>query len=412
MTVLAGTLTAQINYDESKVGSYTLPDPLVRANGKRVTSASAWTKQRRPEILHLFETHVYGCTPVAKAHTRVTVLSVDKHALGGKAIRKQIQIRFSAEKDGPKMDLLLYVPAGARGRMPVFVSPNFPGNHSVDKDPGIRLKEVWMREPPNQSAKHMPTEEMRGSAASRWPVERILARGYALATFGYQDLEPDFADAIRYGVRPLFFRAGQTGPGPEDWGAIGAWAWGTSGVADYLQTDKDIDSKKMIVVGHSRLGKMALWAGAQDTRFAIVISNDSGEGGAALSRRNFGETIKALNTAFPHWFCTNYRQYSGHAEHLPVDQHMLLALIAPRPLYVASAEEDRWADPRGEFLSAVAAGKVYALFGKKGLETDQMPELHHPIMNSIGYHIRAGKHDITSYDWEQFMTFADKHFGR
>jgi hypothetical protein len=421
VTVLAGTLAAQINYDESKVAPYTLPDPLVLASGTRVASASVWYKQRRPEILHLFETHVYGRTPATHARTSFTVVSVDKNALGGKAIRKQVRVHFSAEKDGPKMDLLVYVPAGARGRVPVFLDANFAGNHTLNKDPGIRLGEVWVREAASRNdprakelVKHVrqvAKEEARGSTASRWPLEKILARGYALATFCYQDVEPDFAGGMRYGVRPLFFRAAQTEPGPEDWGAIGAWAWGLSRAADYLQTDKDIDAKKIVVMGHSRLGKTALWAGAQDARFAIVISNDSGEGGAALSRRNFGETVKVLNTAFPHWFCANYRQYSDHADRLPVDQHMLLALIAPRPVYVASAVEDRWADPRGEFLAAVAAGKVYALLGKQGLGTDRMPGLHQPIMKTIGYHIRAGKHDVTTYDWEQYLTFADRQFG-
>jgi (4-O-methyl)-D-glucuronate---lignin esterase len=410
MASLAGWAAAQsvtTNYDESKVGKYTLPDPLVLQDGRRVRDAGTWFQRRRPEILRLFETNVYGRTPTRRLHTRFELTSVDKHALGGKAIRKQVTVLFSSKKDGPKMDLLLYVPADAHKPVPVFVGVNFAGNQAVDADPGIRLGGVWVNR-----VRQPAGEATRGRAASRWQVEKILARGYALATAYYGDIEPDFAGGMKYGVRPLFFRKGQSEPAADEWGAIGAWAWGLSRMVDYLVTDPDIDGGKIALIGHSRLGKTALWAGAQDTRFALVISNDSGEGGAALSRRNFGETIADLNRAFPHWFCANYRKYSGHAGEMPTDQHMLLALIAPRPLYVASAEGDRWSDPRGEFLSAVAAGPVYELLGKQGLGTDQMPAVGHPIMHTIGYHIRTGKHDITAYDWDQYLDFADMQFGR
>jgi hypothetical protein len=409
------------NYDESKVAPYTLPDPLVLENGRPVRDAATWNKLRRPEILHLFERQVYGRTPTEPYQQRFETASTAAGALGGLAVRKQVTIEVTGNRATVKMHLLLYVPAKAQKPVPVFLGLNFGGNHTVAADPGIDLASVWARDPAAADrrsgalAPHIrkvADEKTRGAAAGRWQVEKILQRGYALATIYYGDIEPDYAGGIGYGVRPLLYRAGQTRPDDDEWGAIGAWAWGLSRAVDYLRDDKDIDGRRIAVMGHSRLGKTALWAGAQDQRMALVISNCSGEGGAALSKRNFGETVENLNTAFPHWFCANYRRYNNHADLLPVDAHMLLALIAPRPVYVASAEEDLWADPLGMFLAAVHAGPVYQLLGREGLGTDQMPAIHHPVGHTIAYHIRAGKHDVTAYDWEQYLDFADRELQR
>ena len=324
--------------------------------------------------------------------------------MNGKAIRKQVTVYFTGKKDGPKMDILLYLPAARPKPVPVFLVLGFNANHRVHTDPGIKLAAEWSRD-----KTRIPGEESKRGASTYWQVEKVLERGYGLATIYYCDIEPDFLGGIAYGVRPLFYKPGQTSPAADEWGGIGTWAWGYSRAMDYLETDKDVDARRVAIMGHSRLGKTALWSGAQDQRFAMVIANNSGEGGASLSRRNYGETVKHLLTNFPYWFCDNYKKFGDRVDELPVDQHMLLALIAPRPLYLSCAEQDQWADPRGEWLSAVAAGPVYRLLGKQGLNTDQMPALHQPIMNTIGYHYRAGKHEVAAYDWDQFLAFADKH---
>ena len=404
--------SASANYDEAKVPTYTLPDPVVCTDGTPVTKATGWREKRRPELLRLFEEQVYGRAPGQPSATRFETLSVVTNALGGLATRKEIAIWFTGSQDGPSMNLLLYLPNAAKQPAPAFLGLNFNGNHAISSEPDIRLSDRWMAERKGGCVtNNRASDACRGSEATRWPVEKILARGYALATAYYGDLEPDFAQGWRLGVRAALSPAGtNTVFAPDEWGAIGAWAWGLSRALDYLETERRVDANMVAVLGHSRLGKTALWAGARDQRFAIVISNDSGEGGAALARRCFGERTADLNRAFPHWFCGNFKKYSNHEDELPVDQHELIALIAPRPVYVASASEDLWADPLGEFLAAKAAEPVYLLFNRPGLGVKTEPAADRPVGDFIGYHQRSGKHDLTDYDWAQYMNFADRHF--
>ena len=398
-----------INEDESKVPPYTLPDPLVFADGRPVKDTAAWQK-RRAEILELYRDHIYGRTPTGLPRKKATVTSVDPKALGGLATRKLIHVPLTENAQGPALDLLLYLPNAARGPVPAFVGYNFNGNHAVTLDPGVPLARSWIenrRE--NFITNNMANEQSRGCEAAAWPIERILARRYGLATLYYGDVEADFATGWKQSLRGAVAKDGTNHVfAPGEWGAIGAWAWGLSRALDYLETDAAVDAKRVSVIGHSRLGKTSLWAGAQDQRFALVIANESGEGGAALARRWFGETVWRINASFPHWFCGRFKDYNQNVPALPVDQHELIALMAPRPVYVASAEDDRWADPRGEFLSTKHAEPVYALFGRPGLGVTEMPAVNTAVGGTLGYHIRTGKHGLTAYDWEQYLDFADK----
>ncbi len=407
LLLLAAGLYAQSpsgNFDESKVGSYTLPDPLVFNNGKRVTTARDWQK-RRPEILELFAKNVYGESPRAPRHLDYTLFEKDGSALGGQAVRTQVTIFFSPDRKGPKEDLLIYVPAHHAGPVPVILALNFAGNQAVVDDPGIKLATIWTRK---THVRETAPESSRGSDKT-FEVAKILAHGYGFATVCYQDIEPDFEGGITHGIRPLFYRSGQTEPGLTDWGAIGAWSYGLSRAMDYLAEYKSIDPKRVAIMGHSRLGKTVLWAGALDTRFALVLASCPGEGGASLARRNYGETVANLVAHFPYWFCRNFAQYADDPARLPVDTHELIALLAPRPVYVTGAEQDQWSDPKGEFLAMVAAGPVYRLLGAQGLETDRMPPLNTPILHTLAFHYRTSKHDVTPFDWDRFLEFADLH---
>jgi hypothetical protein len=403
------------NLDESKVPPYVLPDPLVAADGTQVRDAATWRNLRRPELLELLAENVYGRTPGGRpAAMHAEMKAVDPAALGGQATRKEVTVWFAAGRAGPSLHLLVYQPNRAPGvagpPWPVFLGLNFYGNHTVHSDPGIALPGAWV---PNDLthgvADNRAAEAGRGMDAGKWQVETVLARGYATATVYCGDLCPDRVTGLAASAATLF----GGNPGSEEragdaWGAVGVWAWGLSRALDWLETDPELDATRVAVHGHSRLGKAAVWAAAQDERFALVISNESGCGGAALSKRLYGETVGLINAQFPHWFARNFRRYDEREAELPVDQHELLALIAPRPLYVASAAGDQWADPRGEFLAAQAADPVYTLLGRPGLGVAAMPALNEPAGATIRYHLRSGPHDMTAYDWSCYLDFADR----
>ncbi len=393
--------------------TFLLPALLTTQSGKVIRTAGEWERERRPEILALFEQHVHGKIPSNSLVTRFVKTSENKKALNGKATRKEIRCYFSADSRY-YMDLLLYLPNKVAKPVPVFLGLNFGGNQVVHSDTGISISKRWItygKEP--QYVNHRSTEASRGSQNSDWPVEEILDAGYGLATVYYGDLQPDSAGSINAGIAPLFYTSGQMAPTADEWGAIGVWAWGLSRAMDYLDSDQSVDAKKVAVVGHSRLGKAALWAGAQDKRFAIVISNNSGEGGAAITRRKYGETIAVMNKAFPHWFSANFKKYNNREDELPVDFHQLIALIAARPVYIASASKDQWADPVGEYLSGYHAGPAYALYKLKGLANAIPPGENEPVgEGAVGYHMRRGEHAMTLYDWTQFNHFANRFFNK
>lgn len=371
----------ETNYDEAKVPAYELPDPLQFDDGREVRNARQWEKKRRPQVLEVFAQEMYGHMPARPEGLHFSTIS-EETVYAGLGLRKVVRIYLDADQ-AHWFDVLIHLPKDAAGPVPMFVGLNFKGNDAT----------------------------LDERADFRWPYELVLKAGMGVATAWRDSIEPDGKDSKLAeaegvcrdgGVRSWYNKDG-------DWGAISAWAWGLSRIVDYLETDQAYDTDRLAVIGHSRLGKTALWAGANDLRFDMVISNDSGCCGAAISRRKFGETFAVIDTSFPHWFTREFDKYKGREETFPADQHWLIALAAPRPVYVASATEDLWADPKGEWLAAKAAGPVYALFGMQGLD-DGMPA---PDVSDgdgrIGYHIRSGAHNILAFDWQQYISFMNRH---
>lgn len=365
------------NYDESKVKPYSLPDPLIMQNGARVRSAEMWVHERRPEILRLYETDIYGRIPASAPKVQWQVTGTDPAARDGAAVRKTIVGKMDDSAEAPHINLTLYTPSAAKGPVPVILLVNFRGG--TEGDPPVAAD--------------------------------ILSRGWGYATVVYQDIQPDKINTFDQGVIGATVGPGQKQPGPDEWGAISAWAWGVSRILDYFATDKAVDAKRVALFGHSRLGKTALWASALDDRIAAVYASCSGEMGAALARRDWGETVDDMAQNFPYWFGTNFQKYVGRWNEMPVDAHMLIALSAPRPVFITGGTGDQWADPKGEFLAEVAAGPVYRLLGKKDLGVTTLPPLDTPVIDGdLGWHYHTGGHAATEADWKAFLSFLGKYF--
>jgi hypothetical protein len=394
-----------VNYNEAKVGTYTLPDPLTLSNGKPVRNAKTWYLKRRPEIVALFETQQYGRAPGRPADESFDVFDKGTAALNGKAIRKQVTIYLNKDKTGPAIDLLIYLPAAATKPVPMLLSINFGAVQNAVNDPGIKPETVW--DPKTNTRIAPPT----GRNFGRIDAEALIDAGFAVSTFYYGDVDPDYPEGFSNGIRAHYLKPGQTDRASDDWGSIAAWAWGMSRVQDYFETDKSIDAKRVAIHGISRLGKTVMWAGAHDQRFAAVIASCSGEGGAALSHRNYGETIAHLTapTRYPYQFALNYGKWAGFPDQAPMDANLLIALVAPRPLLLQTGNTDNWSDPKGEFLAEVAAGPVYKLLGKQNLGTNEWPSPKQPIFHDLSYYMHDGGHGMVASDWAIYIDFLKQH---
>ena len=380
-----------VNYDEARLPAYDLPPLLVDSNGETIETADEWMNVRRPQIMALFGNLIYGVVPKPESPIRVTheVVASDDDFLDGKGTRKDVRIRFANHKGEAEMLILMFVPNGVEGLVPAVMKHSFNSTHGSDFD---------------------AHPDRPGRFRNGWPIGEFFERGFGFVAVYQQDLVDHNEVSFLDDIHPLFYREGQSFPKASEWGVLSAVAWGGSRALDYLEADEDIDASRVAIMGHSKMGKAALWTAAQDQRFALAISAQSGCAGAALWRRKSGETLEKMVTRFPYWLSRNAWKFVNNEDDLPVDQHMLLACIAPRPVYVHSSVDDTWADPRGEYLSAYHASEVYRLLGERGLDSEDSPPVGRPVLDrAVGYHIREGGHSIEDYDWEQFLLFAERH---
>ena len=397
----------QMNLDSAAIAPYELPDPMVFNDGTRVTTIEEWENQRRPEILNLLENTLFGMVPSGEVRSRTEILSHDPTALNGKALRREIRIHLATEIDSLQLDVLIYTPVHTEGSVPTFLGLNYFGNHTIGFDPDVQVGQGWVENyEPFGIDQNRSNERSRGSVNDRWPVEDIISRGYGVVTATYGEIDPDYHDEFKNGVHALF-QEPEEPRAPDAWGSLAAWAWGLSRIMDILETDSIVDPTRVALIGHSRLGRTAAWAGARDPRFAMVIANN---GLGALFKRNYGETYWQTINKFPHWFADAAKSYENSTADLPVDNHLTLALIAPRPFYLGTASQDVWANPTGEFLAAKAAEPVWRLYGLDVQLPDESPQPGTALKRGpIGFHVRDGLHSITPWDWAHYLDFADLH---
>jgi hypothetical protein len=403
--LFASSIFAQYPDADSLPSHPGLPDPLVNLHGKRVTTRRQWVEQRRPELKALFQHYMYGTMPPTPK-IKATVEREDRHYFAGQATLKEVTIALG-RPDVPRLHVLLVTPNADRP-VPVFLGLNFCGNHTALNDPHIALPEPWMPDFCPGVKNHHATAAGRGKQVGVWSIRYVVGHGYGVATCYCGDIAPDHP-GFKDGVFPYFLKRGQKSHGPDDWGAIAAWAWGLSRIVDYLVTDKDVDAQRIAVVGHSRLGKAAMLAGAFDERIALVIPHQAGQGGTAPSRGKVGESVKQINDRFPHWFDAEFKKFNDHPDRLPFDQDCLVALVAPRPVLFTNGTKDQWANPAGQFEVLKAADPVYRLLGVEGLAAKKMPPLNKLVASRLGYHIRPGKHSMGRQDWEVWLTYADRY---
>ena len=393
------------NYDPALIPPYILPDPLVMNDGTPVTSIEQWEGQRREELLELFRSEVYGRSPMRLPGQHYKVLEEEDNIFVGLGRRVRVAVYYT-DKEDKYIDVQMFIPKHVEGPVPAFIMMNLQGNTIINEMETIAYPDEYQFK--SYDIYGYPP---RGMKRSRHPLELILSRGYAFIGFSAYDVDPDFDDGYQNGVTPYIYKPGQHFPEPDQWGAISEWAWAHSRIMDYLEEAQDlIDPQKVAVAGHSRMGKTALWTVAQDRRFALAVSNCSGCTGAAITMRRIGQTVRQINTTFPHWFCFNYLKYMDNEDALPVDQHELIALCAPRPVFVTSATLDRWADPEGEFLGAYYATPVYKLYGFEGLEGYEFPGADKLVDGDhLAYHMHVGRHSMNGYDWYHYLNYADKY---
>lgn len=406
--LISGMVDAQfnVNYDEAKVPKYTLPEILLTKNGKKIQTKKQWEANRK-HLLTLFTKNKYGPNPNLKPKVHFELIH-ETEVFDNKAIQRQVAIIFNEFPQLSPIYLLIYLPKNVKNPT-VFFGLNFEGNHSLSANSDIEITKNWVN---NYQKNEKIVKENRATDASRnsavietWPFETIIDAGFAVATAFHADIEPDKPDGWQEGIRNFL-----TEKERKNWSTMGAWAWGLCQIVDYLDKTKDFENSKKIIIGHSRMGKAALWTAAQNINIDGIISNESGEGGAALSKREYGETIEIINSKFPHWFSDSYKKFNKNSAALPFDSHQLLGLMAPRPIYVSSAEGDQWADPTGEFLALKLANSVYELYGKKGIEEINQPPVNQPIGSYNKYHYRTGKHYLNDYNWAQYLIWAQDIF--